>query len=321
MTTREFDEYVRRECGRFTPQEQARTGYHSMMEFNRDLYSTIRNPLIQAKAGVEEIAYMTEKMSPDRVLKNIEHGRATEGGTITDFSRFGKPNIAEGKYKYVRLQPMYAPLKSDPDTPGTSSGAYVPPTDPGASSDNPLADELMEKLANEQRMRRMEQEHYEKKVNMADARVEVERMTADKLKEYVRRTYDRMGLLGRGVSRQRLASSGFDKTYTEVLQVPATQVKDYIIERFFDNDPELLADWVVQTREEQGRRSFPDPRRDLFGAGDAPEASGSGIIPEPPAGEPPEAPSPLARQRSNPFMVEEQVVEGQVIPAHSLPPR
>jgi hypothetical protein len=86
-----FDEAVKRKCGRLSLEQQARTGFYSKKVQEDSFYDLYKNPAIQEKFGVRDLA-----------LSNIKPSRLTingEGvGALDTEVRFGfVPEIIEAK--------------------------------------------------------------------------------------------------------------------------------------------------------------------------------------------------------------------------------
>ena len=58
VSSAEYDEYVKKHCGRMSLLEQAKTGYTNMGQFEEAYTDLYKNPEVQRKFGVEELAYV-----------------------------------------------------------------------------------------------------------------------------------------------------------------------------------------------------------------------------------------------------------------------
>jgi len=243
---RECDEYVKEHCGRFSLLKQAQSGYTSMGEFESAFYGLYESPEMQRKFGVEELAFMKSK--PSSVLNHIMIDNRVSEGSV-NFGNGINPDIEEGVF--VRNRPIFN-KEGDFDMPSIDS------TD--------AQDEEMLRL--KAGMNRMEttQRLLVEQQNREMALREADKINAEDLKRWADRTMDKAGMKGRGLTKDALRRSGYDKTSTEIKQMPGAESREYIIDRFFGNDPQALLNWVESTRESQGDRILPSPRKDLMEA-------------------------------------------------------
>ena len=243
---RECDEYVKEHCGRFSLLKQAQSGYTSMGEFESAFYGLYESPEMQRKFGVEELAFMKSK--PSSVLNHIMIDNRVSEGSV-NFGNGINPDIEEGVF--VRNRPIFN-KEGDFDMPSIDS------TD--------AQDEEMLRL--KAGMNRMEttQRLLVEQQNREMALREADKINAEDLKRWADRTMDKAGMKGRGLTKDALRRSGYDKTSTEIKQMPGAESREYIIDRFFGNDPQALLNWVESTRESMGERILPSPRKDLMEA-------------------------------------------------------
>ena len=243
---RECDEYVKEHCGRFSLLKQAQSGYTSMGEFESAFYGLYESPEMQRKFGVEELAFMKSK--PSSVLNHIMIDNRVSEGSV-NFGNGINPDIEEGVF--VRNRPIFN-KEGDFDMPSIDS------TD--------AQDEEMLRL--KAGMNRMEttQRLLVEQQNREMALREADKINAEDLKRWADRTMDKAGMKGRGLTKEALRRSGYDKTSTEIKQMPGAESREYIIDRFFGNDPQALLNWVESTRESMGERILPSPRKDLMEA-------------------------------------------------------
>ena len=243
---RECDEYVKEHCGRFSLLKQAQSGYTSMGEFESAFYGLYESPEMQRKFGVEELAFMKSK--PSSVLNHIMIDNRVSEGSV-NFGNGINPDIEEGVF--VRNRPIFN-KEGDFDMPSIDS------TD--------AQDEEMLRL--KAGMNRMEttQRLLVEQQNREMALREADKINAEDLKRWADRTMDKAGMKGRGLTKEALRRSGYDKTSTEIKQMPGAESREYIIDRFFGNDPQALLNWVDSTRESMGERILPSPRKDLMEA-------------------------------------------------------
>ena len=109
---------------------------------------------------------------------------------------------------------------------------------------------------------------------------EADKVPATELKKYHKEKIEAAGMKNR--SKEVLLRAGFKYNIGDFNNnLSAEQQREYVIDRFFNNDPEAFLDWNASQEE-----YFPDPRMDLFAGGAFPEpepaaASGSGGAPEP----------------------------------------
>ena len=242
---RECD-YVKEHCGRFSLLKQAQSGYTSMGEFESAFYGLYESPEMQRKFGVEELAFMKSK--PSSVLNHIMIDNRVSEGSV-NFGNGINPDIEEGVF--VRNRPIFN-KEGDFDMPSIDS------TD--------AQDEEMLRL--KAGMNRMEttQRLLVEQQNREMALREADKINAEDLKRWADRTMDKAGMKGRGLTKDALRRSGYDKTSTEIKQMPGAESREYIIDRFFGNDPQALLNWVESTRESMGERILPSPRKDLMEA-------------------------------------------------------
>lgn len=86
-----FDEAVKRKCGRLSLEQQARTGFYSKKEQEDSFFDLYKDPAIQEKFGVRDLALSNIK--PDRLAV---HGGGV--GALDTEVRFGfVPEIIEAK--------------------------------------------------------------------------------------------------------------------------------------------------------------------------------------------------------------------------------
>ena len=106
----EFDELVRKKCGRLTPQQVARTGYTRMSDYEKAYDSLYRDVEIQEKFGVRELAF--SRASPFEKLHSGRHIGSGEGA-LSDTIKTYVPKIAEVKHRQIMFDDEGKPI--DPD--------------------------------------------------------------------------------------------------------------------------------------------------------------------------------------------------------------
>tara|TARA_R110001632_G_scaffold2330_1_gene10206 strand:- start:2868 stop:3677 length:810 start_codon:yes stop_codon:yes gene_type:complete len=226
--------------------EQAKSGYTNMGQFESAFYGLYDNPEAQRKFGVEDLAYMNAK--PSSILNHMMTDNKVSEGSINFNPDRLEPPIEGGVF--VRNRSMFS----------KDTGKFV---DPPIDADGKMNEEL-------NKLRQMQER------NIATQRVLVEReakalamreadmIPATDLKRWAQRTMDMAGMVGRYKDKEELKKAGYALTSTELFNLPAKEAREYIIDRFFGNDPEALIAWKETTGADGGKRVFPDPRRDLF---------------------------------------------------------
>lgn len=270
---RDYDKVVTGDCGRMTLLQQAQSGYTSMGEFESAFYGLYESPEMQRKFGVEELAFMKSK--PSSVLNHMMTDHRVSEGAV-NFGNGINPDIEEGVF--VRNRPIFS----------KDSGEFNMPS---IDSTDPKDEEMLKLKAGMNRMETTQRLLVEQQ-NREMALREADKINAEDLKRWADRTMDKAGMKGRGLSKDTLRRSGYDKTSTEIKQMPGAESREYIIDRFFGNDPQALLNWVESTRESQGDRILPSPRKDLMEAFAEVEEEPA-LVPQPPTeprGAEPESP-------------------------------
>jgi hypothetical protein len=92
----DFDELVRKKCGRLSPQEVARTGYSRMSDYDKSYIELYRDVETQEKFGVPELAF--SRASP---FEKLHSGRSLGSGegVLSDGIKTYVPKIAEVKHR------------------------------------------------------------------------------------------------------------------------------------------------------------------------------------------------------------------------------
>jgi len=247
-----YDKVVKENCGTFSLLERAQTGYASLHQFTEafdDLYS---NPQIQRDFGVEELAYMKSK--PADILNHLKTDHLVSEGEARFTASF-EPKIEEGQF--VRQAPIF-------NKDGKYSAPPIDVNDPNNSAELTRLRQLLERREASERLL-VEREASESAFREAD------RIPATELKKYHREKLQDAGMLNR--SKEALLRAGFKYGVGDFNNnLSAEQQREYVIDRFFNNDPEAFLEWNASQES-----FFPDPRMDLFAAGAFPEP--------PPAGE------------------------------------
>jgi len=114
-----YDEYVKKHCGRMSLLEQAKTGYFRTSQFEEAYTDLYKNPEVQRKFGVEELAYV--KTTSSSILNQMMQDHRTSEGSI-NFGNGINPPIEEGVF--VRNNTLF------------KDGVYKPPTMDSATGDD-----------------------------------------------------------------------------------------------------------------------------------------------------------------------------------------
>jgi len=262
----DYDEFIKKHCGRLSLLNQAKTGYKSKGQFEeayRDLYT---NPKVQSDFGVEELAYIPS--SSQGVLDHLmTDARVSEGEAR--FTPSFSPEIEGGVF--VRNHSLF-----DKD------GKFDPPPVDDTGGFVPMSQYKEEKARNDITLRTLVERE-----NQESARRIAERTTATELNDY----YDkRINMSGLGSARKEAREKqGFKYSATDFKGITNKEEKiEYLVDRFFGNDATAFVNWQESERKTRGQRSFqlPEPRKDLFATEFAPMPQ-----PEPPQEPPPEEPA------------------------------
>ena len=118
VSSAEYDEYVKKHCGRMSLLEQAKTGYTNMGQFEEAYTDLYKNPDVQRKFGVEELAYV--KTTKSGILNQLMQDQKISEGSI-NFGNGINPPIEEGVF--VRNNTLFKDGVYKPPTMDSSTGA------------------------------------------------------------------------------------------------------------------------------------------------------------------------------------------------------
>lgn len=267
MSLYDYDEFIKKHCGRMSLLNQAKTGYNTESQFDQAYNDLYTNPKVQRDFGVEELAYMPS--SKQGILNHLMTDHKVSEGSV-NFGGGFVPPIEGGVF--VRDRPLF-----DKD------GKYEPPPTDG----NDPNDELLQRYRDLQSRRQAEQRILVEQATQEEARRIAEQTTQRELDEYYSKRIDLSGLgSARKEARER---QGFQYSYTAFTQLPDRESKvEHLVQRFFGGDASAFVDWQNSERQSraEGRRfQLPvpyDQPKDLEGefaaAAEEPagEASGSG---------------------------------------------
>ena len=260
----DYDEFIKKHCGRMSLLNQAKTGYKSKGQFEEAYNDLYTNPKVQRDFGVEELAYLPS--SSQGILNHLMTDHAVSEGEARFTASF-EPKIEGGVF--VRNHPLF-----------DADGKFQPPVS------DATGDDLMDKYRDLQQRRQAEQRILVEQATQEEARRIAEQTTQRELDEYYSKRIDMSGLgSARKEARER---QGFKYSYTGFVGLPSRETKvEHIVERFFGGDASAFIDWQTNERMErdegrrEGRFQLPEARRDLEGdfnvaAGDPNVAEGSG---------------------------------------------
>ncbi len=237
-----YDKIVKEHCGTFSLLQTAKTGYTKMSQFTDAYDNLYTNPRIQRDFGVEELAYMKSK--PADILNHLKTDHIVSEGEAR-FTPSFVPEIAEGVF--VRQLPIF-------NKEGKYSAPPIDVNDPNQSAElTNLRQQLERKRIGEVLL--VQQRAREEALRMTD------KVTASAIKDFHSAKLRNAGLMHR--SKEVLKRAGYKYGVGEFNNnLSAEQQREYVIDRFFDNDPELFLEWKEER--DAGRGDFfPDPRRDL----------------------------------------------------------
>ena len=296
VSSAEYDEYVKKHCGRMSLLEQAKTGYKTLGQFEEAYTDLYKNPEVQRKFGVEELAYV--KTTSSSILNQMMQDHRTSEGSI-NFGNGINPPIEEGVF--VRNNTLF------------KDGVYKPPTmDSATDADMGLVNDVF------LRERRREQAIQEDANALLSAELKRYEFEGETLKSLMESMYkhqlERRGGTGKMDSTTKTPETGASARYTKYGLFSASVFNnmeiqaqiDYLTEQFFNGNTQGLSnymyskvdyDYVVQQRREEIEEFMDLQRREAAitemkkqgGMG----ASGSGLQPTPPQepkGDEPESP-------------------------------
>ena len=290
VSSAEYDEYVKKHCGRMTLLQQAQTGYTNMGQFEEAYTDLYKNPDVQRKFGVEELAYV--KTTKSGILNQLMHDQKISEGSI-NFGNGINPDIEEGVF--VRNNTLF------------KDGVYKPPTmDSSTGVDMDLVNDFFER-------REREMSEAQRKEN-ADISNELKQNLKGSLGGLMQDMYkhqlERRGGAGKMDLSTKTPETGASVRYTKYGLVSAGAFNnmeqqaqiDYLTKEFFAGNTQGLSDYmfsdknydyvVQQRREEIGEFEDLERRekaiRTMEEQGGMP--GGSGSSPEEPKGDEPESP-------------------------------
>ena len=298
VSSAEYDEYVKKHCGRMSLLEQAKTGYKTLGQFEEAYTDLYKNPEVQRKFGVEELAYV--KTTKGGILNQMMQDHRTSEGSI-NFGNGINPPIEEGVF--VRNNTLF------------KDGVYKPPTmDSATDADMGLVNDaflLGRKVAKAEQKEQNKFLSAELKAtfNPKNAPPRLKGLMEDMYKHQL----ERRGGTGK-MEQSTKTPEGASVRYTKYGLVSASVFNqmelqaqiDYLTKEFFAGNTQGLTnymagkepnDYVVQQRREEIEEFIDLQRREAAitemkkqgGMG----ASGSGLQPTPPQepkGDEPESP-------------------------------
>tara|TARA_R100000951_G_scaffold6385_2_gene6509 strand:- start:1958 stop:2896 length:939 start_codon:yes stop_codon:yes gene_type:complete len=292
VSSAEYDEYVKKHCGRMSLLEQAKTGYTNMGQFEEAYTDLYKNPEVQRKFGVEELAYV--KTTKGGILNQMMQDQKISEGSI-NFGNGINPPIEEGVF--VRNNTLF------------KDGVYKPPTmDSSTGADMDLVNEFFARQQREQ----TEAQRAENRIVSRELKENLKGGLESMMEDMYKHQLERRGGTGKMDLSTKTPETGASVRYTKYGLISASVFNnmeiqaqiDYLTKEFFDGNTaglleysmdERKYDYVVQQRrEEMGEFADLQRREEAImemqrqgGMG----ASGSGTQPEPePKGDDPESP-------------------------------
>lgn len=292
VSSAEYDEYVKKHCGRMSLLEQAKTGYTNMGQFEEAYTDLYKNPEVQRKFGVEELAYV--KTTKGGILNQMMQDQKISEGSI-NFGNGINPPIEEGVF--VRNNTLF------------KDGVYKPPTmDSSTGADMDLVNEFFARQQREQ----TEAQRAENRIVSRELKENLKGGLESMMEDMYKHQLERRGGTGKMDLSTKTPETGASVRYTKYGLISASVFNnmeiqaqiDYLTKEFFDGKTaglleysmdERKYDYVVQQRrEEMGEFADLQRREEAImemqrqgGMG----ASGSGTQPEPePKGDDPESP-------------------------------
>lgn len=282
VSSAEYDEYVKKHCGRMSLLEQAQTGYTNMGQFEEAYTDLYKNPDVQRKFGVEELAYV--KTTKSGILNQLMQDQKISEGSI-NFGNGINPPIEEGVF--VRNNTLF------------KNGVYKPPTmDSSTDADMGLVNDFFLRQQREVNEAQRAENSFISRELKENFKGDLENMMEDMYKHQLERRGG-TGKMDLSTKTPEGASVRYSK-YGLVASSTFNQMElqaqiDYLTKEFFAGDSQGLSDYmfsdkkydfvVQQRREEMGE--FEDLQRreeaimtmeEQRGMG----ASGSGYVPTPP---------------------------------------
>ena len=293
VSSAEYDEYVKKHCGRMSLLEQAKTGYTNMGQFEEAYTDLYKNPDVQRKFGVEELAYV--KTTKSGILNQLMQDQKISEGSI-NFGNGINPDIEEGIF--VRNNTLF------------KDGVYKPPTmDSSTGADMGLVEDFF--IRRQQADTKAQED--ENKLISAELKANFKGDLENMMEDMYKHQLERRG----GTGKMELSTKtpeGASVRYTKYGLVASSTFNqmelqaqiDYLTKEFFAGNAQGLSDYmfsdknydfvVQQRREEMGEFEDLQRREEAImemerqrGMG----ASGSGLQPTPPEepkGDEPESP-------------------------------
>ena len=292
VSSAEYDEYVKKHCGRMSLLEQAKTGYTNMGQFEEAYTDLYKNPEVQRKFGVEELAYV--KTTKGGILNQMMQDQKISEGSI-NFGNGINPPIEEGVF--VRNNTLF------------KDGVYKPPTmDSSTGADMDLVNEFFARQQREQ----TEAQRAENRIVSRELKENLKGGLESMMEDMYKHQLERRGGTGKMDLSTKTPETGASVRYTKYGLISASVFNnmeiqaqiDYLTKEFFDGKTAGLLEYsmdereydyvVQQRREEMGEFADLQRREEAImemqrqgGMG----ASGSGTQPEPePKGDDPESP-------------------------------
>lgn len=237
VSSREYDEYVKKHCGRMTLLQQAKTGYTSMGEFDEAFSSLYKNPEIQRKFGVEELAYVPVK--PSSILNQMMTDHKVSEGSI-DFGNGVNPPIEGGVF--VRNASMFNDM-----------GTYAAPVmDAGTGVDMAF---VMNNLNADRQQARALQEDKNSLIS-GELKRQFGADLKSMLEDFYKHQLDRRGGSGKSSLETKTPDKGMSMRYKKYGLVTPTNFNsleqqaqiDYLTKEFFGSDTVGLSDYMNDTR-------------------------------------------------------------------------
>ena len=287
VSSAEYDEYVKKHCGRMSLLEQAKTGYKTLGQFEEAYTDLYKNPEVQRKFGVEELAYV--KTTSSSILNQLMQGHRISEGSI-NFGNGINPPIEGGVF--VRNNTLF------------KDGVYKPPTMDSATGDD--MDSVNDFFLRRQKADQAAQKE-ENKLLSTELKANLNGLKG-KMEDMYKHQLERRGGTGK-MEQSTKTPEGASVRYTKYGLVSASVFNqmelqaqiDYLTKEFFAGNTQGLSDYmfsdknydfVVQQRREEIEEFLDLQRREAaimeMGKQAGMGASGSGL--QEPKGDEPESP-------------------------------
>ena len=287
VSSAEYDEYVKKHCGRMSLLEQAKTGYKTLGQFEEAYTDLYKNPEVQRKFGVEELAYV--KTTSSSILNQLMQDHRISEGSI-NFGNGINPPIEGGVF--VRNNTLF------------KDGVYKPPTMDSATGDD--MDSVNDFFLRRQKADQAAQKE-ENKLLSTELKANLNGLKG-KMEDMYKHQLERRGGTGK-MEQSTKTPEGASVRYTKYGLVSASVFNqmelqaqiDYLTKEFFAGNTQGLSDYmfsdknydfVVQQRREEIEEFLDLQRREAaimeMGKQAGMGASGSGL--QEPKGDEPESP-------------------------------